>query len=511
MNRLKAVPKSNKSIITNELPSVDILNLNRYICSGVLISKKDPRVNSYIKKLNINIKDTLRKNGARKEVTKKKLKAYMEDKNYYIIPKYMGFPMGDKSMYDVSYPVIPDIKFKDKCVLNESQVIPFEEASELSSCILSLPPGCGKSYVAAKLIPYHKKKTLIIVHTTAIMSQWIEVIKNCCGITPGVYYGEEKRDGDIVIAVVNSATSVTFKINNIEMKAKEWYSQFGFVIIDEAHLYLTESKINVLFKSQFCPKVIALTATLPEEPELTNVLPWLFGPIVKSNVNTDIFKTVVHTYKFHVSHLEVYRYADDSIDYHNTLVHTLIDPNREELITKIISNCENNLLVFVKYRNHAKRIYDLVRVNLGCTCEIPITSPEDIMNEVSSNPKGPNFNLTENECTCLLKDTVVFGGTSSEVLNQTTSNSRIIITTYPYFAVGISIPRMTDLLLASPVKTNLKQIIGRIQRLGADNTDTTRVIHDIIDGNSLIKNQYNVRRQYYESMKYPINNMTNML
>ena len=79
----------------------------------------------------------------------------------------------------------------------------------------------------------------------------------------------------------------------------------------------------------------------------------------------------------------------------------------------------------------------------------------------------------------------------------------VILSTYQYMATGTSIPKMNCLILATPRKSKIRQIVGRIFRLGSD-YDITRQIIDIVDFKTGLKNQWYGRAKYYNEQKYSI-------
>lgn len=97
----------------------------------------------------------------------------------------------------------------------------------------------------------------------------------------------------------------------------------------------------------------------------------------------------------------------------------------------------------------------------------------------------------------------VMGGASNKDMDNAEAHARVILTTYKYMGTGKSIIKMTALILATPRRNKSRQFVNRIFRLGSDMTKT-RVIVDIVDMKSNLKNQWNDRQRYYKSKEYPI-------
>ncbi len=102
-----------------------------------------------------------------------------------------------------------------------------------------------------------------------------------------------------------------------------------------------------------------------------------------------------------------------------------------------------------------------------------------------------------------LKSIRLVGGSSMEEMNEAKSSKNVILSTYRYMSVGVSIPKMNCLILATPRRKKSEQTINRIFRLGS-NYHIERVIINIVDIRTNLKKQWYMRKKYYEEKKYPI-------
>jgi hypothetical protein len=78
-----------------------------------------------------------------------------------------------------------------------------------------------------------------------------------------------------------------------------------------------------------------------------------------------------------------------------------------------------------------------------------------------------------------------------------------VLTTYGYSRRGVSIVEMTAIVLATPRRNGLNQILGRITRRGSDES-ILRLVVDIKDLGSPLKRQIADRVLVYKKNKYPI-------
>ena len=94
------------------------------------------------------------------------------------------------------------------------------------------------------------------------------------------------------------------------------------------------------------------------------------------------------------------------------------------------------------------------------------------------------------------------GGSSSQTIEDAKTYGRLILTTYQYSSTGVSIVKMNSLVLATPRRNGLEQIIGRIYRLSGDQ-NIERVIVDIVDNRTCLKSQFYDRKKIYDK-KTPV-------
>jgi superfamily II DNA or RNA helicase len=135
--------------------------------------------------------------------------------------------------------------------------------SETGGGVLTLPPGYGKTAMALAFAGHLKFKTLIVVHKEFLANQWRDRIKTFC---PGATIGRIQQDvfdveKDFVIAMIQTMC----------MRELGSLSQFGFLIVDEAHHIGAAAFSQAMLK--LCPKyTLGLTATPERKDGLTRVL-----------------------------------------------------------------------------------------------------------------------------------------------------------------------------------------------------------------------------------------------
>jgi hypothetical protein len=211
--------------------------------------------------------------------------------------------------------------------------------------ILNLEAGQGKSYLAAYMISQLQTKTAIILHTTSLLKQWENVLKDALGndVSIGYYYSGKHKLGDIMLLIINSASQdeMDFKIKReikkeikrevkkeikpvtegkqipnkkehkktiteeIKMKSIDFYNQFGFIIYDECHIYSNKMSIKTLKLAQ-APYMLGLSATPDEHVAgFDNIVWWHLGPVLNANslsgysATSEDFKATVHRVSYY--------------------------------------------------------------------------------------------------------------------------------------------------------------------------------------------------------------------
>lgn len=361
-----------------------------------------------------------------------------------------------------------------------------------SGLILNLEPGQGKTFVASYMIGVLKTKTAVILHSTSMIDQWIRDLRVCYGDTVkiGQYHAKKKIDGDIILIVINSSISDEFKINKKCISYKEFYKDFGLIILDECHKYANKTG-NKLFKRCQSTYMLGLSATPDENTDKFDKLVWWgVGPVLNAEYiegyqsTENCFTGVVHRLMYYgpekYTQIIKNNYTD-MISTTGTISMICEDKSRNILIINKIIECLNSNLftyVFADRRDYL----DILK--------------NQLMTE--KNKKRIEVMYNEDDYTRLV------GGAKNDELDKAANKSKVIFTTYQFMGTGKSIPKMNAIILATPRKSKMKQYIGRIFRLGSDAT-ITRQIYDIVDMKISLKNQWSTRKKYYNENNFEIN------
>ena len=410
----------------------------------------------------------------------------------------------------------------------------------LCGLTLNMLAGGGKTFCAMNIINKLNLKTLIIVPNTYLLNQWVELLSKFFPNNKiGQYYGKKKEDGDIVVAIINSLVNDEYIFdeviisdiicdntkckniakynfedepkpfyctkhkckNMIKIKNKkviknyiEFFKEFGFIILDESHIYCTDS-FKIVYNRFQSTYMLGLSATPNERNNKCDIISHLnIGKVLKAD---EIEGYKKDNTKFNASvTLIKYNGPDEYVNTHINETTKMIcvpkiiedivnDPYRNQLIIDQLLelfNLKLNIFVFSERRSHLEHLYRLFNEN--------IKKNKDIDSDIESNLSIPELNINNN--------IVLYGNSSDDDIDTAKNNSNIIFTTYAYSSTGISINRMTALILTTPRRSKGTQIIGRIFRLNDINNDEERIIIDIIDNKSVLKNQVYERMKAYK-------------
>lgn len=349
---------------------------------------------------------------------------------------------------------------------------------------------CGKTYIAMDILSRIRRKTLIIVPNTYLLNQWVELLTaNFPNNTIGTLYGKKHKDGDIIVAIINSASqSEEFKVEDElsdSMPIMDLFRSVGLVILDESHMYISNVFRKVFYRIH-SKYIIGLSATPDERKDrqdfihTSNIGPILDAETIPSyEKSNDHFISDVHMIKYNAPpEYTTIRVNENGILDYNFILNNLIeDPYRNQLIIDSIYMLLDHALhvyVFSDRRAHLEKLYTLIQ------------SSEKI------KQRGCQVSVPELE----KASTILYGGAKDDEIDHAKTKSNVIFTTYQYSGTGVSITKMNGLILATPRKSNMTQIINRIFRLGSDQTQK-RIIVDIVDNRTKIKKQYYTRKEAY--------------
>jgi hypothetical protein len=441
----------------------------------------------------------------------------LDEKNKRIIVPRFGLPLMRNKKYglknvSVKNLITPgqniEVDWHGKLTNNQTAIMEYlmenvytdtKRAAGTAGCILNLEAGQGKTYVAARLIAECKKKTCFILHSSATLDQTHKALDAVLDVSIGEYHAKKKRDGDVVLMVINSALSEKFQFKNGEEQTPtEFYRQFGLVIFDECHLHCNKWAGQV-FKYAQAINMLGLSATPDGNAKgFGDLIIWELGPVIDATEipgykSADVNFTAMVKRVMYYGPAEYTKFlvneATGCSNSSTTITMLAHDPYRIRLILNCIEECLAKglyIYVFADRRNYL----EIIRLQL-----VKLYESKRNSNEAQSVELQTEILLDDDDFQRIV------GGAKEEEFKTAEMKSRVIFTTYQYMGTGKSIIKMNAMIFATPRKSQLKQYYGRIFRLSSDST-VERQIYLISDMKTMFGKHWSAHNKHIKAMGY---------
>ncbi|QUW21426.1 DEAD/DEAH box helicase [Sporosarcina sp. Marseille-Q4063] len=336
---------------------------------------------------------------------------------------------------------------------------------------LSATTGFGKTVVAIALMARRKVNTLVIVHRTQLMKQWVERLAAFLNISPKeigqIGGGKNNITGKVDVATIQSL--------NYGGHLKSFSTMYGQIIVDECHIISAITFENVL--KQIRPAyVLGLTATPKRKDGLDPIITMQCGPIratidAKSQAKVRPFshrlitrETNFKTKKtvFHEIYEEVALDSTRNTQIFDDVLNALEKGRSPIILTERLEHLE---IMKEKFNGFAKNIVVLAG-------NMKKKDREKELERLSSIPD---------------------------------SEERLIIATGKYIGEGFDDARLDTLFLTMPIswKGTLQQYVGRLHRNHEHKQEVQ--VYDYVDVKvPVLKGMYDKRQSGYRLMGYVI-------
>ena len=396
-------------------------------------------------------------------------KIYLESANKFYVPKFYGIEhfgeaidkVGDAGD-NINLSFNGDLRNDQKNIMND--FLPIFRKNK--GGILNIKTGGGKTAMALYIISLLKKKTLVIVHKSFLMDQWIERIsqflpKSKIGIIQSTKIKVENCD--IVIGMLQSISQRNYP--------SDTFTSFGLIVTDEVHSIATNqySRVFPKISSQYN---LGLSATINRKDGTEKILYWNIGPVyAPTQCKTSFGEVKVYMLSFSDSLYQQTYYNSKGNANLPKMINKLVEsPNREELILKLLvyfHNLGRKTLLLTERRSQIE----------------------------SLNKKLIAMKISNGKCV---------GGTKTEILEHSVKQP-ILLATYSYVQEGFDVSDLNTLIFASP-KSDIIQASGRILRQTPEERKYIPIIIDIVDETVSMKKKSELRKKYYKKSNFTILN-----
>jgi superfamily II DNA or RNA helicase len=398
-----------------------------------------------------------------------KYPVYKEDDKYLCIPKFYGLnKLGQPDENHEVNGLIVNYEFKYKPrkteVIDQINVIntTIDKIKNVGGGLICAGCGAGKTFMGLYIAHHFKVKTLIIVHKTFLLNQWVDRIKEYTGETARIGIIQQNKvdveDKDIVIGMLQSIAKEKYD-NDIFM-------DFGMVIFDEAH-HAPSKYFSKALPIINCKRSLALSATPKRSDKMEKVLYWYLGEICyKAPPNkNDVVK--VNIYNYNLEHQKF-----------NECYMKTGDVNRPRTINRIVRLKKRNKFII-------KLLFE-VMVEDGRQCLILSDRIEHLETRKEKIDEDGRYSCA-----------FYIGGKSQKQLDEA-SKAQILLGSYGMASEGLDIPSLNTLFMVTP-RSKVEQSAGRIVRkIG----DVKPLIVDIIDMLPCFKTQGIQRKKLYKKLDY---------
>lgn len=382
------------------------------------------------------------------------------------------------------------------CQSNAKELI-CDKINKQGFAMYQLPTGVGKTEIALSVINKMQVKTVILVNRKDLLNQWKDRIQKRLGVTAGTVGMGVFEPKDITVATVQSLWNylkesndsiilneeVEDFINEIEKNSEEieedeapitpeFFQMFSLVILDECHLGAARIFLKVLqnFEAKY---FLSQSATTFRYDKMHPLLYGIFGkPYFRMTTEKAIELGLITPPEIRIiKGIEI-----ESESYRR---------NYQKDLSKLIHSTERN-----------KKIADIVR-EAPKPCLVltnQIAHQKEIMLALKNNGIEA-IGLNGND---KMEDRKTF-------LNQMGNGEIPVIVATTIFDEGVDAPAVNSLVLAFPMRSNVKTIqkVGRALRKFKDKKKA--IIYDFNDENYYFTAQLRDRIKVYKNQKWNIN------
>ena len=317
--------------------------------------------------------------------------------------------------------------------------------------IIKLPPGTGKTVLSIYLAGKLKLKTCIIVDNNSLFIQWIKAINTFSGLDDeniGIIKQNIFVTNDKMFTVAMSGTlSSKIKKNVQDIFNKINDSKFGLVIYDEVHATSSTdvySRSSLLFRTK---NIIGLSATPYHFDYQKILMENTIGNVIYESFNYEMIP------KYYLIHYN----SGLSQKYMFVMNKMKEYIQKKSFYNKIIVNSDTYIGLI---KEHVQKLYDQNHV-IMVVC---FTKKQ--------------INLISEHLDIIDIPHRIYHGTETEIDKE---RDKVLIVTYSYCGRGFDMPRLSALILATPLsgKKSLIQVVGRILRKQEGKLDP--VVIDFVD------------------------------
>lgn len=321
-------------------------------------------------------------------------------------------------------------------------------------CLLSLPPGFGKTACALYISSQIARRTLILVHTSVLADQWRDrVLAFLENATPVMVTSQKIPDN------FDGATHVIVLLQTIVAQTKRgataWLENLhDLVIVDECHHICARTLCRVV-EAAGARYRLGLSATIARRDGLDTMLECLLGPVAYQCERHDHPNLTVQVLRYKST-----KTCHVGLSFVDSINRVAADKDRLKIVMqKIVSLYTEENRHIIVLSDRLGQLYDIRRA-LAEDHAIPHHMA------IGGNKGSPDL-----------------------------ATRPVILATYQFASEGLDIPILDTCVMASP-RVEVKQSVGRILRSPGGNP----LVVDIVDEDMpILRRQFGKRKRFYTS------------
>ena len=349
---------------------------------------------------------------------------------------------------------------------------------------MSVPCGRGKTLMAINLITQLKVKTLVIVHKSFLLEQWLKSIKTFTTAKTGTIRGKiiDVENKDIVVGMIQSISMKDYD--------EATFKDFNFIIYDEAHHGASKVFSRSLMKLGGL-YTLALSATPYRSDGLIRVIHWFLGETIYREhvrINNQVvakifnyqstdknFKEVVFGWGLQKGKPNIIKMMSNLVELEQRTNHIV------NIINTIINDPDRKVIILSERISHLRSM----KTQLDKLIEDKVKSGKLLVDEIKTFYYTGELKRGERE--------------------EAEKNADVLFATYAMAKEGLDIERLNTVILATSQK-DVIQSVGRVMRKILGDGDNRPLIIDFTDYMSSFVNHKRQRVKFYNQSKFMIEN-----
>ena len=405
-----------------------------------------------------------------------KFPIYRECSKKIYIPRFYGtkiYGFPEESRIPPGSPVSESLVFAGEMREYQNVIVDkyIQQVTKPDNCgmggggLLDVDPGKGKTVMALNVIARLRVKTLVVVHKSFLLNQWIERIQQFLpAARVGMIQGQilDIDDKDIVIGMLQSLSMKEYP--------RDMFDTFGLTVYDECHHMSAEVFCRCMMKI-VTKYTLGLSGTMVRKDGLTKVFKHFLGDVVHKEKNDTTSHAVI---------VKGIQYKVDDAEFNLTEYDYRGNLKFSTMISKVCN-----------YNRRSEFVLDVLQNELA-------TNPDQQVMILAHNRSLLEYFHDAIEHRKIATVGYYVGGMKEAALKLSESK-KVIIATYAMASEGLDIKTLTTLIMASP-KTDVCQSVGRILRV----KHSSPLVIDIIDPQDVFRAQWLKRQTYYIKQRYRI-------